>query len=159
MRRLKFIPFVMLAAIFVFSMVLAVKDDAVERGKTLFNDPEFAGGLSGKSCATCHPDGEGMDKAAARKEWKDSEGNVKTLEDMINQCIIGALEGEALDKNSEEMKDIVAYIKSFKKEAKMEEKEKEDLEEEMEELEKEIEEEMEDLEKELEEELEEESEE
>ncbi len=125
MRTLRFTLFLVVAAVLVFSIVLAVKDESVELGKAHFNDPEFAGGTSGKSCASCHPDGEGMDKAAAKKEWKDEEGNVMTLEDVINQCITTALEGESLDKKSKEMKDIVSYIKSFKKEAKEEEEEME----------------------------------
>ena len=82
-----------------------------------------------------------MDKAAAKKEWKDSEGNVKTLQDMVNMCIVGALEGKAIGNDSEEMKDIVAYIKSFKKEAKADAKEEmEEAKEEMKEAKEEMEE-------------------
>jgi cytochrome c len=132
MKTLRLALFSALALLFILSAGLAMKDEAVEQGKAHFNDPKFAGGTAEKSCATCHPDGGGMDKAAAKKEWKDSEGNVKTLEDMVNMCIVGALEGKAIDKDSEEMKDVVAYIKSFKKEAKMEKEVEKEMEEEIE---------------------------
>jgi hypothetical protein len=67
----------------------------------LFNDSKL--GTAGKSCNTCHKDGKGMVKAAAKKD----------LEDTINSCITGALKGKALDVKSVDMQSLVLYIKSF----------------------------------------------
>jgi cytochrome c peroxidase len=75
----------------------------VARGKKLFADPKLGGGKSGKSCNTCHPDGKGLEKAGAN------------IEGMVQKCIEKALEGKPLAADSQELKDIVAYIKSLKK--------------------------------------------
>ena len=87
-----------------FSPALAADD--VAKGKALFNDVHFAGGEAGVSCNSCHPDGQGLEQA----------GRMENLEPMINKCIEGALKGNAIDVESEEMRDIVAYIKSLSQE-------------------------------------------
>ena len=74
MKALRIVLFSALALLFIFSAVLAVKHDAVERGKTYFNDPKFAGGTAGKSCATCHPDGDEWPKRPPRKNGKIPRG-------------------------------------------------------------------------------------
>lgn len=84
-----------------FSFALAAGD--IAKGKALFNDEHFAGGEAGVSCNACHPDGQGLEQAA----------DMENLEAMINKCIEGALKGKAIDVNSEEMSDIVAYINSL----------------------------------------------
>lgn len=93
----------------VFSAAFAMKHLPEERGKTLFNDPKFAGGTN--ACSTCHPDGSGLEKAAAKYMGKTEKG----LEDVVNACIEMGNKGKAIDKKSEQMKDIVAYIKSLGK--------------------------------------------
>ena len=75
----------------------------VERGKQLFADTKLGGSKNDKSCNTCHPGGKGLEKAG------------KNLESMIQACIQKALEGKPLAADSQEMKDLVAYIKSLKK--------------------------------------------
>ena len=74
-----------------------------ERGKQLFEDPKLGGSKNDKSCNTCHPGGKGLEKAGAN------------LESTIQACIQKALEGKPLATDSQEMKDLVAYIKSLKK--------------------------------------------
>jgi len=74
----------------------------VERGKMLFNDPTLGGSANDKSCGSCHPGGKGLENASG-----DIAGTV-------NRCITNALAGEGLDMDSQEMKDIIAYIKSIK---------------------------------------------
>jgi len=90
-----------------------------ERGKMHFNDPKFAGGSN--ACASCHPDGKGLEKAADKKEFKIMGKAQKSLEEAVNFCIENANKGKAIDVKSEQMKDIVAYINSLK--GKMMEKE------------------------------------
>jgi cytochrome c len=91
----------------------------VEKGKALFNDPKL--GTNGSTCGTCHPDGKGLEKSGAtgKVEWKTPAGDTRSLEDAINICITAALNGQALDKKSQKMQDLVAYIKSLGKEAPM----------------------------------------
>lgn len=117
MKILKMSLLATIALALVFSFAFAA--DNVEKGNALFNDPKLAGGTAGKSCASCHPDGKDLENAGMKKEWKTPAGPAKTLEEAINLCIVNALKGKALDPKSEEMKDIVAYIKSLEEKKKM----------------------------------------
>lgn len=99
----------------IFSVSFAMKHLPGERGKALFNDPYFAGGV--KSCNSCHPNGRGLGKAAQKKEFHIMGKTQKSLEEAVNFCIVNASKGKAIDKGSEEMKDIVAYIKSLSSKA------------------------------------------
>lgn len=74
-----------------------------ERGKTLFADATLGGSANDKSCNTCHPDGRGLENAGG-----DIAGT-------INTCIEKALAGKPLAADSQELKDLVAYIASLKK--------------------------------------------
>ncbi len=60
---------------------------------------------SGQSCNSCHPDGQGMAKSAAKAN----------LAETINTCIVKALKGKALDVKSVEMQSMVLYIQSLGK--------------------------------------------
>ncbi|MBI4844326.1 MAG: hypothetical protein HY809_08405 [Nitrospirae bacterium] len=84
-----------------------------DKGKALFNDPKFAGALNGKSCNSCHPDGRGLESAGGKTEFRIMGKTLKSLEEAVNLCIESAIKGKALDPSSEQMKDIVAYIKSL----------------------------------------------
>ena len=96
-----------------FSAAFAKKHLPGERGKSLFDDPKFAGGI--KACNSCHPDGRGLEKAADKKEFNIMGMTQKSLEEAVNVCIVNANKGKAIDIKSEQMKDIVAYIKSLKR--------------------------------------------
>ena len=96
------------------SAVLAMSHTPEDRGKTLFNDTKLGGGTSGKSCGTCHPDGKGLEGIGSKKEWKTPGGETKSLEEAVNICVTMALKGKALDVKSEQMKDLVSYLKSIK---------------------------------------------
>ncbi len=102
--------------ILVSSAVMARHHLPEERGKTLFNDKSL--GTNGNTCGTCHPDGQGLEAVAGKKEWKTPAGSFKTLEEAINICITMALKGKALDVKSDQMKNLVAYINSLGKTAK-----------------------------------------
>lgn len=91
----------------IFSFAFAAGE--AEKGKALFNDPKFAGGV--KSCSSCHPNGKGLEKAGDKKEFGEAK---KSLEEMINSCIVNAIGGKAIDVKSSQMKEMVAYIKSLK---------------------------------------------
>jgi cytochrome c553 len=94
--------FSLLALLLVWSPACAAGDAAL--GKFLFDNPTFAGGTAGKSCSSCHPGGKGAAKAADKKDIRKT----------INSCIVNALHGKAIDPQSSEMDDMVAYLKSVK---------------------------------------------
>lgn len=84
---------------------------SAEKGKTLFGDAKFAGGQ--KSCSSCHPNGKGLEKSGAKKEFTVMGKKQASLEDAVNFCIENANKGKAIKKDSAEMMDMVAYIKSL----------------------------------------------
>ena len=94
------------------AFVFAMSDTPADRGKALFNDPAFAGG--NKACSSCHPDGSGLENAAGKKVFGIMGKKQASLEDAVNFCIVNAINGKAIDVKSEQMKDMVAYIKSLK---------------------------------------------
>jgi cytochrome c5 len=110
MKLIAVIAVVMLAS----SSVLAMYHTPEDRGKALFNDPKLGGGTSGNSCNTCHPNGKGLEGVGSKKEWKNPGGTFKSLEEAVNVCIEMALKGKPLDVNSEQMKDLISYLKSLK---------------------------------------------
>lgn len=93
------------AAIIVPALVMA--ETPVERGKALFNDPGFAG--ASRACSSCHVDGRGLEGAAKKESFRDG----LTLKGMVNYCIKNASGGTPIAEDSQDMKDIVEYIKSL----------------------------------------------
>jgi mono/diheme cytochrome c family protein len=85
-----------------------------ERGKALFSDPALGGGTSGKSCNSCHTNGKGLEKLAESQEIVMKGKKMENIETTINFCIVNALKGKGIDPKSEQMKDLVAYVKSLK---------------------------------------------
>lgn len=118
---MKLLTIIVLSAIVIsllFSLGFAAGD--AEKGKAFFNDPKLSGSSFGVSCNTCHPDGKGLEKSFnySKKKWKSCSGEVKSLEDAINICIVTANKGQAIDPKSQKMKDLVEYIKSLGKKPK-----------------------------------------
>ena len=112
MKLFKVVALSLLILGLIFSVAFAKKHLPEERGKALFDEPKFAGGT--KPCNSCHPDGKGLEKAADKKEFNIMGKVQKSLDEAVNVCIINANKGKAIDIKSEQMKDIVAYIKSLK---------------------------------------------
>lgn len=113
---MKYIGIALLPALVVcLSISFAFAAGDAEKGKALFNDPKAFGAPGETSCGTCHPDGKGLEKAGAegKKEWKNPGGTWLALEDANNVCIMMANKGRTIDPKSDEMKDLVAYIKSL----------------------------------------------
>jgi cytochrome c553 len=90
----------------------AMADGDAAKGKALFSDPKFADGV--RACSGCHPDGRGLEKAADRKVFHIGGKTQRTLEEAVNACIVNANEGRAIDPQSADMQNIVAYIRSLK---------------------------------------------
>jgi cytochrome c553 len=112
MRFIKITLLSLIAPGLIFSYAFAAVDTA--KGKALFNDVKFAGGTAGKSCNSCHPEGKGLEKAADKKQFNLGGKMQKNLEEAINVCIVMADKGKAIDVKSDQMKELVAYIKSLK---------------------------------------------
>ncbi len=102
---------VLSAMVLIFSIAFA--GNSVAKGRALFNDPKFAGGV--RPCSQCHPGGSGLENATEKKEFHIGGATQKSLEEAVNACIVGASLGKAIDIKSEQMKNIVSYIKSLKK--------------------------------------------
>lgn len=102
-----------IALCLVFSFAFAKHHTPEERGKTLFNDKKFAGGS--KACNDCHAGGKGLEAAASKKDFKLMGKSAKTLEDVVNICIVSGNGGKAIDVKSDQMKDMVAFLKSLEK--------------------------------------------
>lgn len=94
---------------------LAFAEGNVENGKKLYNDPTLGGSTNPKSCNTCHPGGRGIEHSGTKKYSSLMGMSAGSLEDVVNICIARPLGGKALANDSQQMQDIVAYIKSLKK--------------------------------------------
>lgn len=114
----------MFVLLFAYNMGETAKEEAPsygksvgdsERGNALFNDEKLGNGTSGKSCNSCHPGGKGLEAAGEKKEFNIMGKKQNSLVDAVNFCIINALKGTAIDPDSIDMKNIVAYIESLKK--------------------------------------------
>jgi cytochrome c553 len=116
MKSFKIVALIAIAMLLA-SAVFAMHHTPEERGKTLFNDTKLGGGTAGKSCGTCHPDGKGLEGVGSKTMWKNPGGEFKSLEEAVNVCITMANKGTALDVKSEQMKDLIAYLKSLKPKA------------------------------------------
>ena len=110
MKLMKIAGMSITALVLIFTLAFAAGE--AEKGKVLFNDAKFAGGV--KACSSCHPNGKGLENAGEKKEFHLMGGTQKSLEEAINACIVSAIKGKAIDVKSSQMKEIAAYIKSLK---------------------------------------------
>jgi cytochrome c553 len=114
MKSLKIIALIAVVMLFA-ATVFALDSTPEERGKVLFNDTNL-GGTAGKACSSCHPDGKGLEKVSSKAEGQTME--------QINNCISNAHKGKMPNVTSEQMKDLLAYIKSIKPKANETQKKK-----------------------------------
>ena len=112
MDVLKIVLLFMTIVWFIFSFVFA--DGNSEKGKAFFNDPLFAGARAGKSCSSCHPEGKGLDKPGSKKEFSIMGERQSGIDKSVNFCIVHALKGSALNPQSEDMVNIISYIRSLR---------------------------------------------
>jgi len=109
--KIAFILMVILGISFTFAFAGNTPE---ERGKALFSDTALGGGTAGKSCNSCHPNGKGVEKLAEKKEIVVMGKKMENVEAAVNFCIVNALKGKEIDPKSDQMKDLVAYVKSLK---------------------------------------------
>lgn len=82
-------------------------------GEALFHDSTL--GKNGKSCATCHPGGKGLEGVSEKTGWSAGGASFATVEGAINACVRGALEGPSLSENSYPTKSLALYLAGFEK--------------------------------------------
>jgi len=98
---------------------------SVENGKKLFNDATL--GTSGQTCNSCHPEGgtkagkmgemtiSAFDNLAAKyPRYVAAAQRVMTLDQIVNWCIVKALQGKALAWDDQKLTDLTAYCVSVK---------------------------------------------
>jgi cytochrome c len=112
---MKLIRIVTVIAVMALCFSVAFAAGSVEEGKKLFNDPALGGSTNNMSCNTCHPGGMKLESAGTKKYTTFMGKDSTTLEEVVNICITSPLKGKALAKDSKEMQDLVAYIKSLGK--------------------------------------------
>lgn len=83
-----------------------------EQGRALFQNPQAFGGEV--SCSSCHPGGSGLEQAGDKTTFNIMGEVQNSLAEAVNFCIVNANQGQAIAEDSDEMKNIVAYIKSLK---------------------------------------------
>jgi mono/diheme cytochrome c family protein len=104
MKKLEIVCMVAIG-LFLYTSLAVAEKPSVEMGKQLFNDPGLGASTTPTNCGSCHPNGEGMEKAGAKLG----------LAKMINGCIKGPLKGEPLSEESVAMESLMAYIRSLDK--------------------------------------------
>ena len=77
----------------------------LDEGKRLFHDKTL--GTNGRSCATCHAEGKGLQDAAGYEQ--------EMLQDLVNFCIRDALKGELFPSDAPQLAALETYIRTFNK--------------------------------------------
>jgi len=85
-----------------------------DKGKVLFESSTLGSGTTGKSCMTCHQGGKGLGSDLfERKNFTIMGMDKKDLADVVNVCIEKPLGGTRLDPQGEEMRNLLAYMKTL----------------------------------------------
>ena len=82
MKRNAISVIIPITLILTFSVAFAMSHNAAERGKALFENPNFAGGK--KACSSCHPKGKGLSTAGLKSEFSIMGKKQNSLEQAIN---------------------------------------------------------------------------
>jgi cytochrome c peroxidase len=116
MKHLKTAVISLMAVALMFTAAYGATN--AERGKALFNDPKAFGATGNTSCATCHPNGKGLETSGKwlKRSFVTPGAVWLKLQDAINFCIIMANKGKAIDPRSQDMKDLVSYIRQVSRE-------------------------------------------
>jgi cytochrome c553 len=106
--------FILVAALMMTGSLALAYAASVDKGKALFESPSLGGGTTGKSCSTCHEGGKNLGSDLFdRKQFTIMEMDKKTLAEVINVCIEKPLGGVAIDTHGQDMKDLIAYMKTL----------------------------------------------
>lgn len=87
---------------------------AVDAGKKLWNDETL--GKSGMSCASCHSDYAllNLEKNQNYPHFVGMVGDVVSLDQMINYCMLNPIQGEEFAQNSKDLTALGAYFRAYR---------------------------------------------
>ncbi|MDX8395318.1 MAG: hypothetical protein R8K22_02780 [Mariprofundaceae bacterium] len=87
---------------------------AATLGKKMWNDDSL--GTAGLACLSCHAgyDQLNLDKSQNYPHYVKMVGDVVTLDQMINYCMINPMKGKQFDKNSKELTAMAAYFRAYR---------------------------------------------
>jgi cytochrome c len=104
-----------LPLLFAHAAVAGEIEDAVARGSKLFADTSL--GTNGMSCNSCHTNmGKGDSPLAGRTPFPkvfSMAKKVLTLDQTVQNCLMGALKGKALAWDDPKLTDLVTYVDSL----------------------------------------------
>ncbi len=93
---------VIAASLALFSFAPAFASSDLEEGLKAFNDSSL--GSNGKSCSSCHAEGQGLENAC--------DYDVPTLQEFVNFCIRDAMKGTMLPEGDSKIINIEKLIRS-----------------------------------------------
>jgi cytochrome c len=87
---------------------------AVAMGKKMWNDENL--GTSEVACLSCHADHDllHLDRNQNFPHYVKMVGDVVTLDQMINYCMLNPMKGKQFEKNSKELTAMAAYYRSYR---------------------------------------------
>ena len=91
------------AILFAAGIACAAGKSSAEMGKELFSDSKLNGSANESSCNSCHAGGKGLENAAGKKKFSK----------LVNNCLVGKMEGEKLDGRTVSMRSLKKYIQSL----------------------------------------------
>ncbi len=94
---------ILLTVVVSFALLTPAVGSELDEGQRLFHDKTL--GSNGKNCATCHPDGKGLQNAG--------EYNEEMLQDYVNFCIRDALKGQLLPAGAPQLVALEKYVRTF----------------------------------------------
>jgi cytochrome c len=87
---------------------------AVAVGRMMWNDENL--GTSGLACMSCHAGYEqlNLEKRQNFPHYVKMVGDVVTLDQMINYCMVNPMKGKQFGKNSRELTAMAAYYRAYR---------------------------------------------
>jgi len=87
---------------------------AVAMGKKMWSDENL--GTSEVACLSCHADHEllHLDRNQNFPHYVKMVGDVVTLDQMINYCMLNPMKGKQFEKNSKELTAMAAYYRAYR---------------------------------------------
>jgi thiosulfate dehydrogenase len=107
-------------ALLVCALLAGCTESAAEYGKSLFDDPKLSSAASNPfSCSTCHETvdptvtrpGYTLKDSASRPSWWG--GQVTTLLDAVNQCVVNFMRGKPLAADDDKGRALYVYLQSL----------------------------------------------
>ncbi len=87
---------------------------AAALGKKMWNDEKL--GSAGVACLSCHADHDllNLERNQNFPHFVKMVGDVVTLDQMINYCMLNPMKGKQFEKNSKELTAMAAYYRAYR---------------------------------------------